>query len=231
MGGMDQAPHYPCYVDLDPFIDVPRLRALDSYVRERLERRIARERDIRFCTGPFLLNDDAPAVPGSRMVYLSRSARDEDYYDLDRTDLWQAGEDADDFAELMAFIETLPFKARGRMLIIYDEQGRAVSAHRDHDSADLCHEFIWFRTNLAKPFFMLDPSSGERLDVRSHAAWFDTVNQYHGAEATGELAWSIRVDGVFTDEFRALIPFPEQGRASAPARWAQLQLASSRPTG
>jgi hypothetical protein len=33
----------------------------------------------------------------------------------------------------MAFIETLPFKARGRMLIIYDQQGRAVTAHRDHD--------------------------------------------------------------------------------------------------
>jgi hypothetical protein len=34
--------------------------------------------------------------------------------------------------------------------------------------------------------------------VASHAAWFDTVNQFHGADATGELAWSIRVDGVFS---------------------------------
>lgn len=228
---MHRPPSYPCYVDLDPFIDVARLRGLDFYVRERLQRRIERERDIRFCTGPFLLHEGAPAVPGSKMVYLSRSARDEDYYDLDRTDLWQASEEAAEFADLMAFIETLPFKARGRMLIIYDEQGRAVSAHRDHDDADLCHEFIWFRTNLAKPFFMLDPGSGERVDVRSHAAWFDTVNQYHGADATGELAWSIRVDGVFTDAFRALIPFPAQGRASAPAYWAQRQSASSRATG
>jgi hypothetical protein len=120
----------------------------------------------------------------------------------------------------MAFIATLPFKATGRMLVIYDDSGRAVSAHRDHDSRDLCHEFIWFRTNLGKPFYMLDPDTGEKLYVASHAAWFDTVNQFHGADATGELSFSIRVDGVFTDEFRRGIPFPAENRASAPALWA-----------
>jgi len=218
---MNPPVRYPSYVDLDPFIDVARLRSLDLYIRERLQRRLERERDIRFCTGPFILGcGEAPTVPGSRMVYLTQSTEPEDYYDLDRTDLWRPTEEATEFAELMAFIETLPFKARGRMLIIYDEQGRAVTAHRDHDSADLCHEFLWFRTNLDKPFFMLNPDSGERRDVRSHAAWFDTVNQYHGADATGALAWSIRVDGVFTEALRSLIPYPAGNRAAAPALWA-----------
>ncbi len=217
---METHVRYPSYVDLDRFIDVPRLRSLDGAIRERLERRLAVERDLAFYTGPFVLTNDAPRVPGARMVYLSRSAQEQDYYALDRTDLWAPSEDAAEFADLMDFIATLPFKARGRMMIIYDPEGRAVSAHRDHDSPDLCHEFIWFRTNLDKPFFMLDPETGERLDVGSHAAWFDTVNQYHGADATGELAWSIRVDGVFDDGFRARIPFPEGQRASAPALWA-----------
>jgi hypothetical protein len=219
LGGMNAIP-YPSYVDLDRFIDVAWLRSLDGYVRERLQRRLQSERDLRFYTGPFVLKEDEPTVPGSRMVYLSQSSREDDYYDLDRTDLWSPGEEAEDFAELMAFIRTLPFKARGRMMIIYDEGGRPVTAHRDHDSPELCHEFIWFRTNLDKPFFMLNPETGERLDVRSHAAWFDTVNQYHGADATGALAWSIRVDGIFDDVFRAQIPFPEQNRSSAPALWA-----------
>ena len=220
---MTLRPPYPSYVDLDPFIDVAGLKALDGYVRERLERRIARPEDLRFYTGPFLLKDDTPAVPGAQMVYLSRSSQPEDYYDLDRTDLWQPTEAAEEFAELMAFIDTLPFKARGRMLIIYDPEGRAVSAHRDHDSQDLCHEFIWFRTNLDKPFFMLNPDSGERQDVRGHAAWFDTVNQYHGADATGSLAWSIRVDGIFDDAFRARIPFPNRSRSRSPSIWAAAQ--------
>jgi hypothetical protein len=211
---------HPSYVDLDPFIDVERLRSLDGYVRERLQQRITRERDRSFYTGPFVLRNDAPTRPGPRMVYLSRSSREDDYYDLDRTEVWRPSADADDFAELMAFIDTLPFQARGRMLIIYDEDGRAVPAHRDHDIGELCHEFIWFRTNLDKPFFMLNPETGARRDVRSHAAWFDTVNQYHGADATGALAWSIRVDGRFDDAFRARIPFPELNRSSAPALWA-----------
>jgi hypothetical protein len=106
------------------------------------------------------------------------------------------------------------------MLIMYDGDGRAVSAHKDHDSNDLCHEFIWFRTNRNKPFYMLNPETGEKLTVQSHSAWFDTVNQFHGAEASGELSFSIRVDGVFSDAFRELIPFPKTNRAAAPAIWA-----------
>lgn len=213
-------PHYPSYKDLDPFIDVERLKALDPYLRERLRRRLASASDLAFYTGPFLLSDQAPSLPGSRMVSLSRSRAEENYYDLDRSDLWEPSDEAEEFSELMAFIDTLPFRARGRMIIMYDDSGRAVSAHRDHDSKELCHEFIWFRTNLDKPFYMLNPETGEKLHVASHSAWFDTVNQYHGADSSGGLSFSIRVDGVFSDEFRSRIPFPEQNRAAAPSMWA-----------
>lgn len=211
---------YPSYKDLDPFIDVDRLRALDGFIAERIERRLAAARDLAFYTGPFLLDHAEPVLPGSRMVELTRSRRGDDYYDLDRPDLWEPTEEAAEFAPLMDFIATLPFQATGRMLIMYDDSGRAVSAHRDHDSQNLCHEFIWFRTNFAKPFYMLDPQSGEKLYVSSHSAWFDTVNQFHGADSSGGLSFSIRVDGIFTDAFRSRIPFPPSGRSAAPALWA-----------
>lgn len=213
-------PTYPCYKDLDPFLDVDWLKSLDGYIRERIQRRLPVAKDLAFYTGPFLLDDASLRLPGSRMVYLSQSREPENYYDLDKTELWEPSKEAAEFAELMRFIDTLPFKHTGRMLIMYDDSGRAVTAHRDHDSAELCHEFIWFRTNFDKPFYMLNPSTGEKAYVKSHAAWFDTVNQYHGADASPGLAFSIRVDGVFTDEFRALIPFPEEGRSAAPALWA-----------
>ena len=103
-------PSYPNYVDLDPFIDVAGLKALDPYLRERLEKRIEREADIRFYTGPFVLKQDSPTVPGSKMVYLSRSSQEDNYYDLDRVELWKTSEEAEEFAELMGFIDTLPFK-------------------------------------------------------------------------------------------------------------------------
>jgi len=210
---------YPSYKDLDEFIDVGRLRALDSYIRERLEKRLQAERDVRFYTGPFILGD-APTLPGSRMVYLSRSDASDDYYDLDRTELWQSTDEAGEFSELMDFITTLPFAATGRMLIMYDPEGRAVTAHRDHDSIDLCHEFIWFRTNLDKPFYLLDSASGGKRYIAGYSAWFDTVNQFHGADATGQLAWSIRVDGRFTDAFRALMPDAIANPASRASLWA-----------
>jgi hypothetical protein len=218
---MNLAAPYPSYVDLDPFIDVARLRALDDYLRERLERRVQDARDLAFYTGPFLLDGREPYLPGSRLVYLTQSEREQDYYDLDRTDLWCRTADAELFSELMAFIDTLPFEATGRMIVMYDDSGRPVSAHRDHDSPDLCHEFVWFRTNLDKPFYMLNPATGEKLHVRSHAAWFDTVNQYHGADGTGGLSFSIRVDGRFSPEFRRLISFPDGNRAAAPAHWRE----------
>jgi hypothetical protein len=211
---------YPSYKNLDPFIDVQALTALNGFMTRKLRDRLAAAQDRRFYTGPFLLSAGAPDRPGSRMIELARSREPENYYDLDRTEVWEPSPEAAEFAPLMDFIATLPFAATGRMLIMYDPDGRAVSAHKDHDSTDLCHEFVWFRTNLSKPFYMLDPDTQERVYVAGHAAWFDTVNQFHGADASGELSFSIRVDGVFSDEFRRHIPFPADNRAAAPSVWA-----------
>lgn len=120
----------------------------------------------------------------------------------------------------MDFIATLPFKTTARMMIMYDNGGHVVTPHRDHSATDLCHEFLWFRTNLAKPFYMLNPKTGEKRYVQSYSAWFDSVNQFHGADAYNGMSFSIRVDGTFTDEFRKRIPVPKCNRASAPALWA-----------
>ena len=83
--------------------------------------------------------------------------------------------------------------------------GGAVTPHRDHYIYKKCHEFVWFRTNLRKPFFMLDPRSGQKRYVESYTAWFDTVNQFHGADPVKGLSFSLRVDGSWSDEFRRLI--------------------------
>jgi hypothetical protein len=211
---------YPSYKSMDPFIDVERLRSLDGFITERLHQRLTAAEDRQFYTGPFLLKADAPDRPGSRMIELACSREPENYYNLDRTDLWEPSPDAAEFEPLMDFIGTLPFVATARILIMYDPIGRAVSAHRDHDSTELCHEFIWFRTNLSKPFYMLDPDTGQQTYVAGHSAWFDTVNQFHGADATGTLSFSVRVDGVFSDEFRRDIPFPDRNRSAAPSIWA-----------
>jgi hypothetical protein len=211
---------YPCYKSFDEFIDVERLKSLDDYITERLKQHLQSQADLQFYTGPFKLDDASPERPGSRMIYLAQSQFPDSYFDLDRTDIWEPTPASGEFSLLMDFIATLPFKATGRMLIMYDDVQRPVPAHRDHVSTDVCHEFIWFRTNLNKPFYMLNHETGEKRYVESYSAWFDTVNQFHGTDAGVGLTCSIRVDGIFTDEFRKRIPTPAVNRASTPALWA-----------
>ncbi|HLL77378.1 MAG TPA: hypothetical protein VK421_19140 [Pyrinomonadaceae bacterium] len=221
-GDIDPRISYPCYKPFDEFIDVDWLRSLDGYVTERVRRHAEVREDLRFYTGPHRLKDTDDDRPGSRMIYLARSSRPDSYYDLDRTELWRPTEACEEFSELMRFIATLPFEATGRMLIMYDDTGAHVPAHRDHDATDVCHEFVWFRTNLSKPFYVLNHETGERRYVETYSAWFDTVNQFHGGDARDGLSFSIRVDGHFTDEFRKLIPRPARNAASTPALWACL---------
>jgi hypothetical protein len=106
------------------------------------------------------------------------------------------------------------------VLIIYDDSGLEVPAHRDHLETSVCHDFIWFRTNLRKRFYMYNQSTQEKLYVESYSAWFDTVNQFHGSDAGTGLTFSIRVDGIFNEGFRKQIPLWPENPAATPALWA-----------
>lgn len=223
---VDERISYPSYKSLDEFVDTERLRALDGYLTERIKRHIATQKED-FFLNLYRLEKDTPYQPGVREIWLTTVKPDAppDALDLvDETDLWQPSAFAEDFALLMDFIETLPFEKTGRMLVIYDDAGRKVPAHRDHLEPDVCSEFVWFRTNFKKSLYFLNPETGAKKQVEGYTAWFDAVNQYHGSDAiTDGLAFSIRVDGVFTDEFRKLIPQPEFNRASTPSFWASLE--------
>jgi hypothetical protein len=212
---------YPCYVNMDRFIDVSRLRALDSFIKERIQQHIAAGEDS-FFLNQHRLAESSPYRPGVREIWLSRLLPEipYDYLDLDNPEVWEPSPAAQEFAPVMDFVRSLPFDATGRIIIIYDNQGNAVPAHRDHMEFEVCNEFIWMRTNSQKRFYLLDPHTGEKSYVGSHSAWFDTVNQYHGADANDGLSFSLRVDGIFSDALRQQIPFPLERRSAAPAVWA-----------
>ena len=214
---------YPSYKSFDEFIDLERLRALDGYLTSRIKRHLQLQEDFQFYTGPYRLENSSPALPGSRMIYLSCSSRPDNYFDLDQTALWHPTEAATEFTLLMEFIRTLPFQATGRMLIFYDDAARSVPAHRDHLETEICHEFIWFRTNLKKPFYLLNHQTNEKQYIETYSAWFDAVNQFHGSDPCDGISYSIRVDGVFTEEFRRKIPQPKFNTASTPSYWACLE--------
>lgn len=213
---------FPSYMSFDEFIDVDRLRSLDSYIRRRIEKHILQNEDPRFYTGPFTMDKGHTRWPGSRMIYLAASELPDSYFDLDRTEIWKPTDAASEFTLLMDFIATLPFEATGRIMVMYDNEPREVPPHRDHTETERLHEFMWMRTNKDKPFYMLNCDTGEKKYVDGYSAWFDSVNQFHGSESTDKLAFSIRVDGRFTEEFRKRIPRPEYNAASTPSLWARL---------
>ena len=215
---------YPSYKSFDDQIDLAKLKSLDADLTEKLTERILADRDDYFCN-LYRLEKDTPYQPGVREIWLSRTKSGLPFAYTDRvddTDIWEASPGAAEFPQLMDFIDTLPFDRRGRMLIIYDSGNREVPAHRDHLEPDVCNEFIWFRTNLKKPFYVLDTLSGRKEYVTSYSAWFDTVNQYHGCDPCEGLSFSIRVDGVFTADFKQRIPRPSINIASTPSLWACL---------
>jgi len=211
---------YPSYKSFDDYIDVDHLKSLETGLRERLA---PRSDDTAFWTGPYTLKLLDDRLPGSRMIELAvNTSPAANYFDLDKAEVWAPSEHAEHFPEVMEFVRTLPFKSIGRILIMYDFNGRAVTPHRDHDKTELSHEFIWFRPTLTKPFFIMNHSTGERQYVKSYSAWFDTVNQFHGADATDGFSISLRVDGKFNDELRSRIPVPDQNAASTAALWASV---------
>jgi len=221
IGDVQSNIHYPSYKSFDEFIDIEHLRSLNHYISNKIKRRIQQSSDSYFLN-EHRLDESSPYAPGAREIWLSRTRAGTpyNYLDLDRPELWEPTPDAAEFTLLMEFVSKLPFKATGRILIIYDEGGREVPAHRDHERVDICNEFIWLRTNLNKPFYLLNERTGNKAYVKSYSAWFDTVNQFHGCDAANGLNFSIRVDGVFTEKFRSRIPKPTYNAASTPSLWA-----------
>jgi hypothetical protein len=214
---------YPCYKSFDEFVNLEKLLSLNDYITERIERHIQEEKDA-FFYNHYRLNSTTPDKPGVREIWLTQTKPGVpyNYQDLNNPGLWQPTAAAEEFSAVMEFVSQLPFKATGRILIIYDNTGAQVPAHRDHLETDICHEFLWFRTNRNKPFYVLNHKTGEKLYVDSYSAWFDSVNQFHGSDAGDGLSFSFRVDGIFSDELRKQIPKPEFNRASMPALWSHI---------
>lgn len=105
-----------------------------------------------------------------------------------------------EFPILMEFARNLPMKHIGRIVIFVAKPGEPGIVHSDFfDSNQPCDaEFIWFRTNMDKRFFIIDDATEERHYLEGNTALFNTAD-YHGTEVAEKLAFSIRVDGYLSD--------------------------------
>jgi hypothetical protein len=118
--------------------------------------------------------------------------------------------DAQYFPELKTWLESLVgtvFTHLGRIIIFKAEHDCTMPMHRDliypteTDYVEHQHEFIHLRTNLDKPFYIWDSETDTRVTVDSHATFFNDQDWHAGGKSNTQ-TYSIRVDGVFTDEFK-----------------------------
>jgi hypothetical protein len=65
-------------------------------------------------------------------------------------------------------------------------------------------EFLYLQPNSLKKFFIIDEDTTEKHYVDCSAAFFNELD-YHGADGVPRLTYSVRIDGVFTPEFREAI--------------------------
>jgi len=122
-------------------------------------------------------------------------------------------EDSKLFPELRAWLEQLVpavFTHLGRIIFFKAEHDVLMPFHRDlilpneTEYFDHRHEFIHLRTSLDKPFYIWDPEDDAKLLVNSHATFFNDQD-WHAGGRTNQQTYSIRIDGVFSDEFRQRI--------------------------
>jgi hypothetical protein len=110
------------------------------------------------------------------------------------------------FDELQAWIKTSGiFKHTGRQLFFIQLAGQGSPDHVDFDPNGVPghlrapSEFIW----------LTPPENPKRFHIAGVqspiACWFNHFKP-HGTDPTDRPQWSLRIDGVFTDEFRNTLP-------------------------
>jgi hypothetical protein len=106
------------------------------------------------------------------------------------------------FPKTIAFIKSLPFVQVGRANVMGLEDGDHGTVHRDGDPKEqqAPDHFITLCPTANKRLFLWDDAEARRVPVTGRAYWFND-NDYHGVDADPFFRYSLRVDGIFQDDF------------------------------
>jgi hypothetical protein len=109
------------------------------------------------------------------------------------------------FPRLVECVRALPFRVIGRCNILGLEANHHGTVHQDGDPTDESAEhFVTLCPRKNKRLFLWDEERKKKTFIHSRAYWFND-HGYHGVEADPFFRYSIRVDGVFTDELLAAL--------------------------
>lgn len=110
------------------------------------------------------------------------------------------------FPRTIDFVKSLPFSEVGRIMFFITSAGNRTLVHYDagDEQARMSHsntEFIYFRPKNEKKLFVYDEESETKHFVNSYASFWNDLD-WHGVDPSEKGSFSMRVDGVFRDEFR-----------------------------
>ncbi len=108
------------------------------------------------------------------------------------------------FPKTIAFIKGLPFTQVGRANVMGLEANDHGTMHRDGDPAAQRSpdHFITVCPAANKRLFLWDEAARQKTSVAARAYWFND-HDYHGVDADPFFRYSLRVDGVFREDFLA----------------------------
>jgi len=94
------------------------------------------------------------------------------------------------------------FEQYGRILFFLHEHDCGLVLHRDGmKSVPHKSEFLWINPMGLKKFYIYDEDKSIRHDVTSKAVFFNDLDM-HGGEPNSQMTWTLRIDGVFTQQFK-----------------------------
>lgn len=141
------------------------------------------------------------ALLPARSVYIRNFV--EKYHDKWDAEKCQWHPNAQHFPKLVEWIKNNDvFESVGRVEVFMLEAYAPVPLHEDYCNTDPNDpkEFIWVNIRGDKPFWCIN-DMGEKVYLE-RVAWFDD-DILHGADPVEWMAYSFRIDGVFTKEFKS----------------------------
>jgi hypothetical protein len=110
------------------------------------------------------------------------------------------------FPKTLRWAFELPiFEAIGRIVILGVDPGQHVTCHRDFDPEKwpINDEFLMLSPRGTKKFYVYDPEKKEKhyLSPSIRTYVFHDLN-YHGVDALPYFTYTVRIDGIYKDEFR-----------------------------
>ena len=113
------------------------------------------------------------------------------------------------FPSLVKWIDNLKdtgiFSHMGRASFFVLESGGVSFEHRDPsvdpEFPEVTSEFIHIRPDMSRPFYVRDPDTLEKTYIETRVGYWNDQD-WHGGEQIMKPTYGLRIDGVFTEEFR-----------------------------